>query len=444
MMTKTFGVLARNRESVEGALTRLVKRAARKGLPGTLTWTWGKAFKAEVEIANIDGVPPCASATLSHGSTHWVVPVMRIPLTIEGETPSFNGWRFVASLQHLDNENIVRALPGETIPTEYRTRGPVCDHCRAARRRNDTFVLAHEATNRTVQVGSTCIRDFLGSNEAEDIASLASILAEARSFAGFGESEFGFGGGGEYETPALSYLTMVAWCVRTLGWVSKAKAEENGSDSTSDIAWELLQSPRLRAKNNASPSQEDINEAAAAEAWAENLSDEAINNETSDYLHNLRAAARTGLVSSRTKGILASLIVAHQKATAPKSTGFADTFVGTVDTKVTFGLPAKTGKKGQPLKNAPVVLSDAPVTLDFVAGYETMYGYTTVLKFKTADGACLVWKASSTNLGRKDIGKTFTLAGTIKAHEEYKGQKQTILSRCTVSEVAPETTADAA
>jgi hypothetical protein len=34
------------------------------------------------------------------------------------------------------------------------------------------------------------------------------------------------------------------------------------------------------------------------------------------------------------------------------------------------------------------------------------------------------------------VGKRYTLAGTIKAHDEYKGAKQTTMTRCTVDEIA--------
>jgi hypothetical protein len=116
-----------------------------------------------------------------------------------------------------------------------------------------------------------------------------------------------------------------------------------------------------------------------------------------------------------------------------------DAYLGTVGDKVTFGLPPKVGKRGQPLKGAPVVLSPDPVKLDFVTGYETEFGYTTVLKFRTEEGATIVWKASSTEIGRDDVGKRYTLAGRITKHDEYKGQKQTLIARCDAREVPAET-----
>jgi uncharacterized membrane protein (UPF0127 family) len=69
------------------------------------------------------------------------------------------------------------------------------------------------------------------------------------------------------------------------------------------------------------------------------------------------------------------------------------------------------------------------VILDFVTGYETQYGYTTVLKFRTVEGATIVWKASNTDVDRSDVGKSYKLTGTVKSHDDYKGQKQTMVTR---------------
>jgi hypothetical protein len=73
--------------------------------------------------------------------------------------------------------------------------------------------------------------------------------------------------------------------------------------------------------------------------------------------------------------------------------------------------------------------------LEFVTGWDTAYGYTTLLKFVTDDGAVLVWKASKTSISRFDIGKRYTVLGTVKAHTEYRGNKQTQITRCKLNEV---------
>lgn len=72
-------------------------------------------------------------------------------------------------------------------------------------------------------------------------------------------------------------------------------------------------------------------------------------------------------------------------------------------------------------------------------GTETMYIHT----FRIGDDT-VVWKTSTNTLGKFDEndewirfeeGKQVHLKGTIKAHSEYKDEKQTILTRCKVKEV---------
>ncbi len=436
---RTFNVLLDRRGMVDAALAALVKRAARKGIAGALAWTWGKPTSQleDVWVAN--------GAEGEYVKQY----VTRIPLVLEGVTPRLAGWRFVATLQHLDGENIVRTLPGETIAEAYRTRGPVCDHCHIKRRRNDTYILRHEASAgpadaSAVQVGSSCLRDFLGGDDAAIIAAKAEILALAASVAD-GEDDERYGRGGPTERLLSEYLPYVAWTVREDGWISRTAAKErDGVTASADRAWTLLLDLKARKEANCAPTAEDIELAAAAELWAESIPDADIDSAKGDYLHNLRAVARTGLASHRTAGIAASAVTAYQRhigqmrqRAARAERASLSVHLGTVGERVSFGLPPKTGKRGKPTKGAPVVLSLAPVTLDFVTGYDTDYGYVTVLKFRTEEGALLVWKASGDCPERDDVGKTYTLVGRIKKHDEYKGEKQTMMTLCTVEEVKP-------
>lgn len=61
--------------------------------------------------------------------------VTRVPLFLVGETPRYDGWTFVAALQHLDGDNVVRSLPGEIAPETYRDRET--DHAHALQPRGD-------------------------------------------------------------------------------------------------------------------------------------------------------------------------------------------------------------------------------------------------------------------------------------------------------------------
>jgi hypothetical protein len=63
-----------------------------------------------------------------------------------------------------------------------------------------------------------------------------------------------------------------------------------------------------------------------------------------------------------------------------------------------------------------------------VYGTEGFYGHTDIVKLKDVDGNLFTWFASDyTDLER---GDRITIKGTVKKHEEYRGVKQTILTRC--------------
>lgn len=67
-----------------------------------------------------------------------------------------------------------------------------------------------------------------------------------------------------------------------------------------------------------------------------------------------------------------------------------------------------------------------------VFGYNTQYGYMHIYILKDKEGNTYKWNTSST-LDMEDE-KWYTVKATVKAHEEYKGEKQTVLTRCKIQE----------
>jgi hypothetical protein len=399
---RTFQVVLGNMAYVTDALEALTKRCLRRGLV-PVTYAWGKAYtKTEHR-----GDGPCDHSVDCRGCRE----VSRIPLTITGQTPRYQGWTFAAALTHVEGETVVRAA--SEIPKVYRARGPVCDHCKVARRRSETYVVEHD-DGRTHQVGSTCIADFLGSDEADKIASGASSLFSACGIGEDGENDSGRSGSSAILLE--TYLTMVAWCVRTEGWVSRTAARERCGRATADAACTYISDSEARQRAGATPTEADKALAKDAALWAESLSDETLEKGSGDYLHNLRVVARLGYVTSKLMGVGASMIVAYERhlgqerARADRAARPASEHVGIPGERSVF---------------------DA--TLDFVTGYESDFGYVKVLKFVSPAGAVLVWKTTSSGLERSDVGKRYIVRGSVKAHAEFKGIKQTVLSRADLS-----------
>ena len=70
------------------------------------------------------------------------------------------------------------------------------------------------------------------------------------------------------------------------------------------------------------------------------------------------------------------------------------------------------------------------VTLNKIRGYETMYGYMSVLEFIDGDGNILIWK--TTKDVELHVGDKKTIVCTIKNHDEFRGVKQTNILRVVV------------
>jgi hypothetical protein len=68
--------------------------------------------------------------------------------------------------------------------------------------------------------------------------------------------------------------------------------------------------------------------------------------------------------------------------------------------------------------------------VEFVTYREGHYGTTTIVKFRDLDGNVFTWFASGYLQYNK--GDRVQVRGTVKKHDEYKGVKQTVLTRCVV------------
>jgi hypothetical protein len=184
--------------------------------------------------------------------------------------------------------------------------------------------------------------------------------------------------------------------IRNHGWVSKSKADELCQEATAFTV--------EREFGKAILSDSDRAQAQLIASWAEKLSDASC--EASDYIHNIRAIARTGMVEYRTAGFAASMVVAYNKAQAELSK-VESQFVGEVKEKRVFSL-----------------------TFTKSFSFCTQYGVQHMNMFADLSGNVFVGEtATSSNF---EEGKTYSLQGTIKEHSVFRDVKQTILTRCKV------------
>jgi hypothetical protein len=151
--------------------------------------------------------------------------------------------------------------------------------------------------------------------------------------------------------------------------------------------------------------EDDSKRAKLAVEWVESITDAEV--EENDYLYNIRAIARSGMVERRTLGFAASIVPAFERATEVKEPKKPSKHIGEIKKRSTFLLVLKR---------------------HFV--YDGDYGSSHRYIFEDQDGNVLVWKASSAH----DMveGHLYNVKGTVKAHTEYKNVPQTEITRCQV------------
>jgi hypothetical protein len=84
------------------------------------------------------------------------------------------------------------------------------------------------------------------------------------------------------------------------------------------------------------------------------------------------------------------------------------------------------GNVGETITVAVTLVSIHTFTTHFTYYGETNY----IFKFSDNDGNTIVWKTSSYQ--QIEEGKRYEIKGKVKEHSEYKGDKQTVLTRCKI------------
>ena len=327
------------------------------------------------------------------------------------------GWRFAAVLEHKTEGNIVRAMDTElTIPERFKTCGPACEHCNRIRSRKDTYVIYNEETNEFKQVGKQCLQEYTNGLDAEEVARYIAMFDEMI------KGEY-YGGSGYKSYLNVEDVVRYAFeCVRHFGY---EKSSEFSDRTTRSRVSDYM---HLDAHRYSGKTYEKIKEEMdqvgfdANSEYAVNTSKEAlewIRSETddSDYIHNLRLAALEEYAEGRDFGLLVSLPVAYlrhiekleqyKKKEEKKAEEQKSEYVGEIKDKLT-------------VKANNFIC---------VTTLYSQFGETYVYKWSDENGNIFIWYASN---GVSDPETVIEVTGTIKEHSEYRGVKQTVMTRCKV------------
>jgi hypothetical protein len=374
-----------NEAELEASRAKIIKineRAVKRGFTGSFNLTTNRA-----EVTKIDDFG-------FQRTEIWY------DVELAGAPPCYAGWTFLAVLDWDDHAGlIVRAAPGTQQVDRSNIHGNFCSHCNTSRRRNQTYIVYNQETRQQVQVGSTCIKDFLGWNGSlvfMDMDSVASDLG------------FGFGSPGADSFGTL-YVLAVAWALIKLDGYKPASSWGN---STKGDVMDVLCPPRTMDTQRHAElarirelAEEAMSRASECLAWvrSDNFTG------TGDYVTNLKNIAAADLVSLRNVGILASAPQAWarwQERTLVRNVNVSESaWIGAAGERITL-----------------------TATINAIRFIDHEYGTTVLYSLQDAAGNVIKWFASREALGDQ-VGITVTLKATIKELDEYKGVKQTVITR---------------
>lgn len=367
-------------ERFENKLKSFQRKFSKYG-DGNLTYTVSDPYIYEFD-SNVDG-----SVESFNGREV-------VDITVEGEY-KINDYEFVASLQ-FDSESGRNIVNGNNIPERFLTRC-ACDHCKTNRARIRTIIL--RKGDEYIQVGNSCVKDYLGVS----IERYASYLSFWRDLEEMEEDNKIMIISAQPAYLVEDVLLETAWRVSKSGYVSKEKAWEMGVDPTSKAVWNALHS---RVNHEYTPEHRS--------SVASII--EFVNGQDEDfgYVSNLKSLINNRYVTNKNFGLLVS----------------------------SFGYYAAEMRKVQREKDDQVTANSRWIKsvgdkIKFVSqpimiySMETQWGYSYMYRF-VFEGNELIWKTGTW----LNTEIEYEISGTIKAHNEYRGKKQTELTRCRAQEIA--------
>lgn len=319
-------------------------------------------------------------------------------LLVEADgTAKINDFEFIATVEHHKPMNVIRKFVDVDIPHHYHTADPICEHCNSDRNRKDTYIIRNIVTGEFKQVGKSCLKDYTKGLSAEAVAQYISAFDALIK----GEAVDAARCPVYYET--LYVLQVACQYVEKFGYVRTDEPFSTRSEVANFLHGEPM-TMKTAEENNIDP------EASVAKAqqildWIHSLEDDF------GYKSNLKAVAEE-YIGVRGIGILVSAVPSYNREMerverkAKEAAEEVQTeYVGTVGERI--------------------LVPNAQVTL--LTGWETQYGYTRLYKLVDPAGHIFTWKTA--NYIEQEV---VTLKGTIKAHTEFRNQKQTELTRCKI------------
>lgn len=314
---------------------------------------------------------------------------------VDGIYPAIPGYTFAAVVDHASGGLIFRnpAFVEDVDLTPFADR-KTCDHCRTKRRRSKTILLS-DKSGKIIQVGTTCIIDFLGKEAAalEFFAENSDILGDSNDDGHYASSP-------HYDTGEICSIAVKL--ISDFGFV-----KSNTPGSTAGMIMDFVDD-RYRSF----PRDYDFTVTAEHTEQARQAIEYIKNSERKgEYQENVFRVMSSSRVEKKVFGFIAAGIRG----------ALADIRKASEKEKTCSVEPASFPSVG-------TVIANEEVTIKKIFSFEGMYGTQHIFIMKSNSDIPFVWK-TSTFPGVRE-GGTYTIKkAKVKAHDDYKGTLQCRLER---------------
>lgn len=337
-----------------------------------------------------------------------------ILIDVEG-TAKVDDWEFVAVLDINEKGNVIRRYNTSIdLPERFKNSDNVCEHCYTKRNRNSLYVVHNTITDEFKQVGGNCLALYTNGLTMEYVAAWIDGITELQKANGV------FYGGGEryYRvedvlhyayviTKKMGYLkscydglstkSLVYIMLRNDAYVSRlCDRVELLNDELCKAGYGVVFSVENFMQDTTSPVANAIN-------YYMNCKDD------SEFVHNIKIILDEKYIPRKYVGFACYIPNGYMKHMEQE----AERAKRTELKHIHFG---EVGKRYKGL---------SVQSIKRVAAYETVYGLMNVYDIILDGDIVLTWK-TSTHVDEVGTAVDFT----VKAHGEYKGVKQTEVSRC--------------
>lgn len=313
---------------------------------------------------------------------------------LTGIMPIIEGYKFVAKIEHTGNGNIVKSMHKD-LPLIYTNHKPDCDHCKSNRQRKETYILNKD--QQEIQVGTECIKNYMSLNSAEYILMLAEVESAMSGCDEFEKSERV-----EIAIDAITFIATAIQSINKYGW-EPSTFRESTELGTGQKAWYYL----TEDSKTEHYYDYEIPHTSNSMQLANDYINELFNNEPKDtFTNNIKVILTSGVITRKDVNIVATAAKTILSAEAERKAKalILNEFAGNIGDKL----------------QAEVVVSKK-------IGFDTNYGHA--IMFIMADNSGRQFKTVNTGKFDAKIGDKVTIKGTVKALDEYKGIKQTVLTR---------------